>query len=164
MGGQRSGARPGPAPRLWDDQEAAGSACPRLLIEEVSFSLRPQGLGAQVTLALGPHRFVGNEAGQGEDNWQLAAAAAVKAVQDYLQHCDTAPPIPQVHLLSAATATAASTRATRHRDFRHGATPHLLGSALVRNDRCSTAVAAALDATPPGQCLSPPSPRPSARR
>lgn len=150
MGGQRFGAGPGPAPRLWDDQEAAGSACPRLLIEEVSFSLRPRGLGAQVTLALGPHRFVGNEAGQGEDNWQLAAAATVKAVQDYFQHCDTAPPIPQVHLLSAATATATSEQETIHVivSFRHGdRSTHLLGSALVRNDRCSTAVAAALDAT-----------------
>jgi glucokinase len=137
-------------PRLREGEEAAAPACPRLLIEEVSFRLRPDGLGAQVTLALGPQRFVGTEAGQGQDNWQLAAAAAVKAVQDYFQHSDAALPVPQVRLLSAA-ATAAPFApeavhvivAWRRGDY----STHLLGSALVRNDRCSTAVAAALDAT-----------------
>jgi glucokinase len=150
MGRQAFEAGPRLMPRLREGQEAAGPACPRLLIEEVSFRLRPDGLGAQVTLALGPHRFTGHEAGQGQDNWQLAAAAAVKAVQDYLQHCDTALPIAQVRLLSAAATTAPFAQEAVHVivAFRRGDySTHLLGSALVRNDRCSTAVAAALDAT-----------------
>ena len=53
-------AGPGPDQRRWEGQGAAGPASPRLIVEEVSVLLSPQGTEARVALALGPQRYVGS--------------------------------------------------------------------------------------------------------
>jgi len=136
-----------------DSQEAAGPATPRLLIHEVGVRLGPQTLEARAVLSAGPHRFTGAAtAGAGasrQDAWQLAAAAAVAAIQQYLHHCTTDPPTPQLHLTHIALTTSASGQELIHAAVRlaQGSfEADLLGSAPLRNDPCTAAVAAALDA------------------
>jgi len=137
-------ALPGPS-------EAAGPAGPRLLIHEITSHLGPDSIEVTVTLALGCARFTGSAAGQAgpDPAWQLSAAAAVAAMQQYLQQHVSGPSTPQVQLLNVSvltteigqqfvTAMLRAADSNSHTD--------LLGSALVRNDRSSTAVAAALDA------------------
>lgn len=132
--------------------EAAGPACPRLRLEEVRLSVSANSTEARVTLGLGPHRFTGAAAGHHDGSlaWQLAAAATVTAIQRYLQQSRADHPAPRVQLADLATTTTGTGRAVIHATIKlvHGTSEtHLLGSALVRNDWCSTAVAAALDAT-----------------
>jgi len=146
----------GPGPRRDDalpiGSEAAGPASPRLVIEEVSLRLRPDLVEAHTSLRLGSYRFTGaarGPAGPGQ-TWQLAAAASVAALQQYLQQCATGPSTPQLQLLDITATSTAIGQEVIHATVRlsHGSNQSdLLGSALVRNDRCSTAVAAALDAT-----------------
>ncbi len=131
--------------------EAAGPAGPRLVIKEVGFRVGTEHLEARATLGLGAHAFSGSAAGRaGTDHiWKLAAAASVAALQQYLQQCAADPPTPQVQLVDIATLTTGIGQEIVHATvrLRHGSSEtDLLGSALVRNDRCSTAVAAALDA------------------
>ncbi len=131
--------------------EAAGPAGPRLLIKEVTSHLGPDKIEVNVTLAYGRGCYLASAAGRTgqEQAWQLAAAAAVAAMQQYLQQHASDPSTPQVHLLDVAAhktgigqefiaVIVRATNSSNHTD--------LLGSALVRNDRSSTAVAAALDA------------------
>ncbi len=131
--------------------EAAGPAGPRLLIQEVTSHLGPDSLEVTVTLALGRDCYLASAAGRAglDQAWQLAAAAAVAAMQQYLHQHASGPTTPQVQLLDVAalktgigqefiTATVRAVNSSNHTD--------LIGSALVRNDRSSTAVAAALDA------------------
>lgn len=132
--------------------EVAGPACPRLRIEEVGVSLTPEAVEAGCTLSLGSLSFRGLAKRQGGVNRieQLAAAAAVAALQQYLKQCSSNRPLPRLELLDAALAVTGTGQEFIHATVRlseqNGCT-YLLGSALVRNDRCSTAVAAALDAT-----------------
>jgi predicted NBD/HSP70 family sugar kinase len=131
--------------------EAAGPAGPRLIIEEVGFRVGTERVEARATLSLGTRSFTGSAAGPaGADHvWKLAAAASVAALQHYLQQCAVDPPTPQVQLLDIAAITTGIGQEIVNATVRlqHGSSEtDLLGSALVRNDRCSTAVAAALDA------------------
>ncbi len=131
--------------------EAAGPADPRLIIEEVSSRLGAEGLEARVTLALGQHRFVGTAAGSTGQHrvWELAAAASVAAMQQCLQQLASDPTTPQVQLLDTAAHTTGIGQqyiAAAIRVIGADKQTDLLGSALVRNDRSRTAVAAALDA------------------
>jgi glucokinase len=132
--------------------EAAGPASPRLVIEEVGVGIGPACAEARTTLRLGPQRFTGTATGDGahHENWQLAAAAAVGALRHCLQQLVTDAEIPHVELVDAAIVTTRTGQEIVHATIRlvhDNSHKHLLGSALVRNDRCSTAVAAALDAT-----------------
>lgn len=131
--------------------EAAGPACPRLVWEEVTVRIHADAMEARVRLAAGPDRFTGLASSSGDrcPPWQLAAAATVSALQRYLQQCARDEPAPRVQLAHLATATTGiglqvitATLALAHGSYQ----THLLGTALVRNDWCSTAVAAALDA------------------
>jgi glucokinase len=131
--------------------EAAGPASPRLLIREVTLRLGPDHAEAGVTLAFQGEEFSATEASQGdaEAGWKLAATAAVGAIGQYLQQCTTVSPTPQARLINAAIDTTSFGQEIVHttiRLTRGSEQSYLLGSALVRNDRCSTAVAAALDA------------------
>jgi len=121
------------------------------MIKEVGFRVGPERVEARATLGLGAHAFSGSAAGRaGTDHiWKLAAAASVAALQHYLQQCAVDPPTPQIQLVDIATITTGIGQEIVHATIRlrHGSSEtDLLGSALVRNDRCSTAVAAALDA------------------
>jgi len=132
--------------------EAAGPARPRLIIEEVTSRLNAEELEVAVTLALGPHRFAGTVGGRaGHDRtWELAAAASVAAMQQYLQQHASDPTTPQVQLLDVAAFTTGIGQefiAARIGINHCSKKTDLLGSALVGNDRCRAAVAAALDAT-----------------
>ena len=132
--------------------EAAGPAGPRLVMEEVRLRVAADSREAQVTLSLGSERIHGAaaERGGGSATWQLAAAATVAAIQQCLQQCSADQPTPRVRLADLAAATTGIGREVIHAavTVTDGSSEvHLLGSALVRNDRCSTAVAAALDAT-----------------
>ncbi|UCC68156.1 MAG: ROK family protein [Armatimonadota bacterium] len=147
--------RAGPGPRgervLPSGSEAAGPAGPRLVIREVGFRVGTEIVEAHTTLAHGSQCFAGSAGGRAgaDDIWELAAAASVAALQQYLQQCEADPPTPQVQLLNIATTTTGIGQEVMHATvrLRHGnKETDLLGSALVRNDRCSTAVAAALDA------------------
>lgn len=131
--------------------EAAGPASPRLIIEEVGFCVGTERVEARATLSLGTRSFAGSAAGPaGADHiWKLAAAASVAALQNYLQQCAVDPPTPQIQLVDIAAITTGIGQEIVNATVRlqHGSSESdLLGSALVRNDRCSTAVAAALDA------------------
>ena len=131
--------------------EAAGPAGPRLIIEEVGFRVGTERVEARATLSLGTRSFTGSAAGPaGADHvWKLAAAASVAALQHFLQQCALDPPTPQIQLLDIAAITTGIGQEIVNATVRlqHGSSEtDLLGSALVRNDRCSTAVAAALDA------------------
>lgn len=137
--------------RLMGSERMRFPAAPRLAIEEVRFCLRCDSVEARVTLAAGGQRFTGTTNGGGKTQpiWQLAAAT-VTAIQQYLQHCAVPGPASHIQLVDAATATTGVGHEVIHvtvRLTRDSNQTHLLGSALVRNDRCSTAVAAALDAT-----------------
>jgi len=132
--------------------EVAGLACPRLRIEEVGVRVTPDAVEARSTLSLGSLCFTGLAKRRGGviRIEQLAAAAAVAAMQQYLQQCASNRPLPRLELIDAAIAVTGTGQEFIHATVRlseqNGYT-YLLGSALVRNDRCSTAVAAALDAT-----------------
>jgi len=132
--------------------EVAGPACPRLRIEEVGVRLTADAVEAGCTLSLGSLSFRGLAKRQGGVNRieELAAAAAVAALQQYLKQCSSHRPLPRLELIDAALALTGTGQEFIHATVRlseqNGCT-YLLGSALVRNDRCSTAVAAALDAT-----------------
>lgn len=132
--------------------EAAGPAGPRLIIEEVTSRLGAEEVEVGVTLALGPHRFAGTVGGRVGDHqtWELAAAASVAAMQQYLQQHAPDPTTPQVQLLEVAAFTTGIGQefiAARIGIGHYSKKTDLLGSALVGNDRCRAAVAAALDAT-----------------
>jgi len=132
--------------------EVAGPACPRLRIEEVGVRLTADAVEAGCTLSLGSLSFRGLAKRQGGVNRieELAAAAAVAALQQYLKQCSSYRTLPRLELIDAALALTGTGQEFIHATVRlseqNGCT-YLLGSALVRNDRCSTAVAAALDAT-----------------
>ncbi len=131
--------------------EAAGPASPRLLMEEVRFGVSHDSVEVAVTLSRGSLRFTGIRADKGgsQPTWQLAAAATVDSIQQHLQHSTTAQPAPQVQLLDIATAITGTGQEVILAAIRlvdDSRQTNLLGSSLVRNDRCSTAVAAALDA------------------
>ncbi len=132
--------------------EAAGPAYPRLIIEEVTSHLGPDGVRVRTALALGHRRFTGLALGRArqQNTWELAAAAAVAAMQQCLQQLNSDPTTPQVQLLDVTAGTTGTgqeyiTATVRVTVF--GEQTDLLGSALVRNDRSRTAVAAALDAS-----------------
>lgn len=132
--------------------EAAGPASPRLGLEEVRFRVSADSAEAAVTLAFGSQRFTGRAGGGGSDRptWKLAAAATVAATQQYLQHTVTDRLAPHIALADLATATTGLGDDVIHATVtlvNGSQQTQLLGSALVRNDWCSTAVAAALDAT-----------------
>ncbi len=132
--------------------EAAGPARPRLIIEEVTSRLGAEQVEVGVTLALGPHRFAGTVGGRAgvHQTWELAAAASVAAMQQYLQQYASDPTTPQVQLLEVAAFTTGIGQefiAARIGIGHCSKKTDLLGSALVGNDRCRAAVAAALDAT-----------------
>jgi hypothetical protein len=132
--------------------EAAGPAGPRLIIEEVTSRLGAEEVEVGVTLALGPHRFAGTVGGRAGDHqtWELAAAASVAAMQQYLQQHASDPTTPQVQLLDVAAFTTGIGQefiAARIGIGHCSKKTDLLGSAFVGNDRCRAAVAAALDAT-----------------
>ena len=132
--------------------EAAGPAGPRLIIEEVTLRLGAEEVEVGVTLALGPHRFAGTVGGRAGDHqtWELAAAASVAAMQQYLQQHASDPTTPQVQLLEVAAFTTGIGQefiAARIGIGHCSKKTDLLGSAFVGNDRCRAAVAAALDAT-----------------
>ena len=131
--------------------EAAGPASPRLSVEEVRFGVSHDSVEVAVTLSRGSLRFTGIRADKGgsQPTWQLAAAATVDSIQQHLQHSTTAQPAPQIQLLDIATTTTGTGQEVIHAAIRlmdGNRQTNLLGSSLVRNDRCSTAVAAALDA------------------
>lgn len=131
--------------------EAAGPAGPRLIIEEVTSRLGAEEVEVRTALALGQHRFVGTAAGSTGQHrvWELAAAASVAAMQQCLQQLASDPTTPQVQLLDTAAHTTGIGQeyiAAAIRVIAAGQQTDLLGSALVRNDRSRTAVAAALDA------------------
>ena len=141
--------------------EAAGPAGPRLRICEVGTRSGPDFVEASVVLALaspggsavapGCRRFTGaaRVQGRGDDGWRVVAAASVGAIQRYLQLCHPVEPTPRIQLLDTALTTTSLGQEAIHATVRiaHGDQQLLvLGSALVRNDRCSTAAAAALDA------------------
>jgi len=131
--------------------EAAGPAGPRLLIEEVSVRIGPGGRECRVALRGGPLQFVGTASseGTGKGDWGLVAAASVGALQQYLQQCTSCSPTPRIELLDTALTTTGLGTEVIHATVRlaHGSESiELLGSALVRNDRRSTAAAATLDA------------------
>ncbi len=131
--------------------EAAGPAGPRLVIEEVTCRLHPAADEVRATLALGRQRFLGTAAGRAgeQKTWELAAAASVVAMQQCLQQLTSGPATPQVQLLDVVAQTTATGQdyiAAAVRVTLFGTQTDLLGSALVRNDRSRTAVAAALDA------------------
>jgi glucokinase len=132
-----------------------------LRIEEVGTRVGPDSVDATVVLALGNatdsmtepgcRRFVGAARAQGRDHdgWRLVAAASVGAIQRYLQQCHPVEPTPRVQLLDTALTATSLGQEAIHATVRiaHGDQQlFVLGSALVRNDRCSTAAAAALDA------------------
>jgi len=133
-------------------EEAAGPAGPRLTIEEVRFRFGSEEVEVSTTLALGRNQFratVSARLGETEI-WELAAAASVDAMQQYLQQQRLAPATPQVQMLNVAIHKTGLgeeyiVATVRVIDRSHRA--DLLGAALVRNDRSRTAVAAALDAT-----------------
>ena len=156
---QAQQAGPGPADSSFHsaDSEAAGPASPRLLIEEVGFSVGRNTVEAKTILSLGSLRFTGKAVGKNGavQNWQLAAAASVEAIQDYLQQCLLDSPTPRVQLIQVAATTLGIGQEVVYAKvrFAHGSDQvDLLGAALVRNDQSSTAVAAALDAT--SRCIS----------
>jgi len=132
--------------------EAAGPASPRLVLKEIRLSIGVSTVEAEVSLQSGSLCFAGKATGNSDKQpaWQLAAAATVAAIQHYLQQCATAQPAPRLQLIDLATVTTEIGQEVVHatvsvaNEQYHA---HLLGSALVRNDWFSTAVAAALDAT-----------------
>lgn len=131
--------------------EAAGPAVPRLIIHAVELTVGRDNCEARTTLGLNSHRFIGSAVGraQFDEPWQLAAAASVDSMQQYLQQSATGPPTPQVKLLDVAALTTGIGQDVISAVVRisHGNRQlDLIGSALVRNDRSHTAVAAALDA------------------
>jgi len=131
--------------------QAPPPAAPRLLIEEVKVRVGADSRAAEVTLSAGARHFTGSASGRSGATpvWQLAAAATVAAIQQCLQQCTAAVPAPQIQLVHVATVTPAAGREAIQAtlELAHDSQQtRLLGSALVRNDRCSTAVAAALDA------------------
>ena len=131
--------------------EAAGPASPRLTLEEVTFRVTAGSAEAAVTLSLGSERFTGRAQGRSDDRltWKIAAAATVAAIQHYLQQTVTDPPALYVTLVDLATGTTGLGRDVIHATVTLAdgdQQTQLLGSALVRNDWYSTAVAAALDA------------------
>ncbi len=147
----RAGPGPSVEPGPPLGSEAAGPASPRLAIEEVGFRIGADGVEAHARLACGPHCFTGTATGAigAGQTWKLAAAASVAALQQCLQQCGADPPTPQITLLYVTASTTGLGQEAIHSTvrLRHGSNEtDLLGSALVRNDRCSTAVAAALDA------------------
>ncbi|MBN1458645.1 MAG: ROK family protein [Armatimonadetes bacterium] len=132
--------------------EAAGPANPRLILEEVTFRLGGELVEAQTMLSLAGRCFCGTAHGRAKQHemWQLAAAASVAAMQHYLQHNASDPTTPQIFLLDTATHTTGIGQeyvTAIVRAAHDGTYTDLIGSALVRNDRSRTAVAAALDAT-----------------
>jgi len=148
---QQAGPEPHRAHPFPVGSEAAGPASPRFIVEALELTVGRDNLEARATLGLNSHCFTGIALGRADVDqpWQLAAAASVDALQQYLQQCATDPPTPQVKLLDIAAlrtgigqeiinATVRISHGSHHLD--------LLGSALVRNDRSRTAVAAALDA------------------
>jgi len=153
---QTNRAGPGNRQRLASSAglEAAGPACPRLVIEEVGVCVGRDGVEARAVLGAGPLRFRGIASGRsgapGQSVWELSAAAAVAALQQYLQHYGASQPAPEIRLVDLATATTGIGQPVIHATLKlaHGSfEAYLLGSALVRNDWCSTAVAAVLDGT-----------------
>ncbi len=131
--------------------EAAGPAGPRLCICEVGTRSGPDFVEASVVLAVAGGRFTGTARAEGHgcDGWRVVAAASVGAIQQYLQQCHPAEPTPRIQLLDTALTTTSLGQEAIHATVRiaHGDQQHiLLGSALVRNDRCRAAAAAALDA------------------
>ena len=156
MSAQTNRAGPGNRQRLASSAglEAAGPACPRLVIEEVGVCVGRDGVEARAVLGAGPLRFRGIASGRsgapGQSVWELSAAAAVAALQQYLQHYGASQPAPEIRLVDLATATTGIGQPVIHATLKlaHGSfEAYLLGSALVRNDWCSTAVAAVLDGT-----------------
>jgi glucokinase len=131
--------------------EAAGPASPRLTVEGVNLRVSHDSVEAEVILTEDSRRFTGHLASKGgaQTTWHLAAAAAVKALQHYLQQSTTDQPAPRIELLDLATAATGIGHDVIHATIEFtdaNQQMQLLGSALVRNDRCSTAIAAALDA------------------
>jgi glucokinase len=123
-----------------------------LALEEVTFRLGDEKIEANTLLSLAGRRYCGRAVGRAKEQemWELAAAASVAAMQHYLQQHASDPPTPQVQLLDTATYTTGIGQ--EHitaivRAAYDGTHTDLIGSALVRNDRSRTAVAAALDAT-----------------
>ena len=86
--------------------EVAGPACPRLRIEEVGVRVTPDAVEARSTLSLGSQCFTGlaKRRGSMTDIEQLAAAAAVAAMQQYLQQYASNRPLPRLELIEAALA------------------------------------------------------------
>jgi glucokinase len=122
-----------------------------LVIEEVRTHLGDEGAEVVSTLALGRERFVGSAACRAGErqSWELAAAASVAAIQQYLHHRSVDPSTPQVQLLDIVAFTTAIGQeviAATVRIAHDNRQTDLHGSVLVRSDRPRTAVAAALDA------------------
>lgn len=131
--------------------EAAGPASPRPIIEEVNTHLGDGEAEVTITLALGRQRFTGSAAGRAGEpkTWELAAAAAAAAIQQYLHHLSLDPSTPQVQLLDIvgfATDIGQEAIAATIRIAHDHRQTDLHGSVLVRNDRPHAAAAAALDA------------------
>ena len=131
--------------------EAAGPAGPRLRLEEVGTRTGPDFAEVEVALTLSGHRFAGRvrREGANQEAWRIAAAASVGAIQQYLQQRHLAGPTPRVQLLDTTLQTTSFGQEVVHATIRLAQGDRqviLLGSALVRSDRCSTAAAAALDA------------------
>lgn len=131
--------------------EAAGPASPRLALCALTSLVTTDRVEVTAVLHSGSLRFRGTAAGRPSHNrrWQLAAAATVAAMQQYLQQCATDPSTPQLQLADTASITTGLGQeiiAARVKLLRGSSALELIGSALVRDDRSSTAVAAALDA------------------
>ncbi len=131
--------------------KAAGPASPRMTCEEVTLRVTAGRVEAAVTLSLGSERFTGRAQGRIDDRltWKTAAAATVAAIQHYLQQTVTDPLAPCITLVDLATGTTGLGRDVIHATVTlvdGDQQTQLLGSALVRNNWYSTAVAAALDA------------------
>jgi glucokinase len=132
-------------------QRSSGLASPRLTIDALEFSLGAEGVRVSTTLAAGRERLRGTAAGSADENptYSLAAAATVDALQQHLEQCGAGPSTPLIQLLDVAVVTTGigQEAVSAVIALANGARQEvLLGSALVRNDRPSTAVAAVLDA------------------
>ena len=131
------------------DVRGSGPAGPQWTVGSLGLSLGVRHSGRTGAPAAGPCRPAEGTAGPpgtGQE-YRLAAAAAVDALQHYLRQYAADPPTPTVELLDITVS------ATGLEEARVNATVAvtygakritLLGSALVRNDRPSTAVAAVL--------------------
>jgi glucokinase len=137
------------------------------VIEEITLRVGPGSVQAAVKLALGPRSFLGEARPQEEqaDELHLAAAATVAALQQCLLSSlgrESQPRLELVDVERLSTGAGRPVVKTTIKLSAPGCQQLLVGTALVRNDPLSTAVAATLDASSRllGRLLSPSAPSP----